>query len=174
MIYLFSFHTSVLVFPPCENKFNFNETECGSDPCYLNLSFLAIWDTVINSVFPTFIIAIFNIALLYRVIIQKKRLRQPIQWRKHRRMSIQLLSISAVYLFLNLPLTVVILVQLTQNLTPDIGTQLYIFFLTYSVTLSLPFVVCFNYLSIDRHRHIQIAPTVTFVPYKKTTTVMNQ
>jgi hypothetical protein len=174
MIYVFSFHASVLIFPPCENEFQFNVIECGSDPCYLGIQPLAIWDTVVNSVFPTLIIAIFNIALLYRVIAQKKRLRQPIQWRKHRRMSVQLLSLSAVYLFLNLPMTIIILIQLIQRTDPEVGfgAQLYIFFLTYSVTLSLPFVVCLNYLSLDgKRRHIKISPTITLIPYKRTVAI---
>jgi len=170
MIYLFIFHTSVLISPPCENKFDFDALECGSNPCYLSIAFLAIWDVVVHDIIPTLIIAIFNVALLYRVIAQKKRLRQPIQWRKHRRMSMQLLSLSSVYIFLNLPMIIIILVQLIKHKEPDIGfgTQLYIFILTYSVTLSLPFVVCLNRLSIDKHRRIRILPTITFVTYKKT------
>ena len=169
VFYIFSFHITVLVFPPCENEFDFNSIECGSNPCYLSILFLSIWDMVVNSVIPTLTITIFNIALFYRIIAQKKRLRQPIQWRKHRRMSMQLLSLSAVYLFLNLPMIVIILVQLIQRKDPQVGfgTQLYIFFLTYSVTLSLPFVVCLNRLSITNHRHIKISPTLTFVTYKR-------
>lgn len=161
-IYLFSFHTSVLIFPPCKNKFYYDAIECGSNPCYVSIPFLSIWDMIVNSVIPTLIIAIFNITLLYRIIAQKQRLRQPIQWRKHRRMSMQLLSLSAVYLFLNLPMMVIMLVQLILNSDPQVGfgTQLYIFILTYSVTLSLPFVVCLNRLSIDKHRHIRISPTI--------------
>jgi hypothetical protein len=169
IIYLFSFHTGVLIFPPCVNKFNFTKIECGSNPCYLSIGFLAIWDIIINNVFPTLIIAIFNSALIYRIIIQKKRLRQPIQWRKHRRMSMQLISLSAVYLCINLPMIVVKLIQLILHKEPQMGfgSQLYIFILTYSVTLSLPFVVCLNRLSIDKHRHIRIFPTVTVVTYKR-------
>lgn len=172
MIYLFSFHISVLIFPPCKNHFDFDSVECGSNPCYLNIYALSLWDIFVNNVIPTLIIAIFNIALLYRVILQKKRLRQPIQWKKHRRMSMQLLSISAVYLFLNLPMIVMLLVQLIQDIETKIGfgTQLYIFILTYSVTLSLPFVVCFNRLSIDKHRRIRISPTITFLPMKRSAT----
>jgi len=174
MIYLCSFHLSVLVFPPCENQFDFNEIECGANPCFLTIDFLTIWDLVAHDIIPTLIIAIFNIALLYRVISQKKRLRQPIQWGKHRRMAMQLLSLSAVYVFINLPMIVIMFVQLIQREDPKVGfgTQLYIFILTYSVTLSLPFVVCFNRLSIDKHRHIRIAPTIIIEPYKRSIAII--
>jgi len=174
MIYLFIFHTYVLILPPCKNEYHFNEIECGSNPCYLKINSLAIWDMTVNNVIPTIIIAICNIALLYRVLAQKKRLRQPIQWRKHRRMSMQVLSLSAVYLFLNLPMIVIMFVQLIKHQDPQVGfgTQLYIFILTYSVSLSLPFVVCFNRLSIDKNRHIRISPTITFEPWKKTVAII--
>ncbi len=174
MIYIFSFYLGVLIFPPCENQFYFDEIECGANPCFLTINFLAIWDLTIHNIVPTLIIAIFNIALIYRVISQKKRLRQPIQWRNHRRMSMQLLSLSAVYIFINLPMIVIILVQLNQDEDPQIGfgTQLYIFFLTYSVTLSLPFVGCFNHLSIDKHRRIRIAPTIIVEYHKKSVAII--
>ena len=170
IIYQLSFHVSVLVFPSCENVFHFDEIQCGSNPCYLKITFLSLWDLIVNSVIPTLIIAIFNMALLYRIIAQKQRLRQPIQWRKHRRMSVQLLSLSAVYLFLNLPMIVIMLIQLIQDADPQVGfgAQLYIFILTYSVTLSLPFVVCCNRLSVDKHRHIQVSPTVPLLGLGKT------
>lgn len=161
-IYMFVFHIGVILYAPCENQFDYNELECGSNPCYLNVTFLSTWDLIVNSIIPTLIIAIFNLALLYRIIAQKQRLRQPIDWRKHRRMSMQLLSLSGVYLFLNLPMIVIMFIQLIQSTDPQtgFGTQLYIFILTYSVTLSLPFVVCLNRLSLDKRRLVQISPTV--------------
>ena len=172
-IYVFAYHIGVIVFPSCENEFDYHELECGSNPCYLAITFLAAWELIVNNIIPTLIIAIFNIALFYRIIAQKQRLRQPIQWRKHRRMSMQLLSLSAVYLFLNLPMIVIMLIQLVQSEDPQVGfgTQLYIFILTYSVTLSLPFVVYLNRLSVDKHRHIQISPTVVPLPMNKTSVV---
>ncbi len=57
---------------------------------------------------PTLIIVIFSIALIARVLRQKQRMHRPIQWRKHRKMTIQLLSISALYLIFNSPWTILI------------------------------------------------------------------
>jgi hypothetical protein len=169
MVYLLCFHTNVLIFPSCENLFDFNALQCGSNPCYAGMNFLSIWDTIVNCVIPTLIIAIFNLALLYRIIAQKKRLQLPIQWRKHRRMSMQLISLSGVYIFLNLPMLIITFIQLIQDKDPEVGfgSQLYFFCVTYSVTLSLPFVVCLNCLSLDKHRRIRISPTGTLVALKK-------
>ncbi|CAF1103219.1 unnamed protein product [Adineta ricciae] len=171
IIYLFSFHIHVLVFPSCENSFDFTDLQCGSSPCYVAVNFITIWDTIVNNVLPTLIIVTFNVALLYRIIRQKKRLRQPIQWRKHRRMSMQLISVSAVYVFLHLPMIIITFIQMVQGKDPsvDFGGQMYVFIATYSVTLSLPVVVCVNFLSLDKHRHVRISPTATVVPVKKWT-----
>jgi hypothetical protein len=161
IIYLITFYIGIIFLPPCQNTFDFTSVECGSNPCYLNIKYLALWDAILHSVLPTFIIAVSSLALIYRVIAHKKRVRQPIQWRKHRRMAIQLLSLSAVYLFLNFPLKIVMLIQIFEETGPQLGfgTQLYIFFLTYSVTLSLPFVVCLSYLSNDKYQNQRISPT---------------
>jgi hypothetical protein len=169
IIYLISFYIGVIFLLPCTNKFDFTTVECGANPCYLSLKLFSLWDLIVHSVLPSLIIAIFSLALLYRVIAQKKRLRQPIQWREHRRISMQLLLLSAVYLFLNIPLTVIILVQLSQDTRPQLGfgAQLYIFFLTYGVSLSLPFVVCLGYLSKDRQQLRRIAPILTISQHQR-------
>jgi hypothetical protein len=163
IIYLTSFYVGVVFFPPCDNEFDFTSVECGSDPCYLNITFLALWDLIVNNAIPTLTIAIFSFALFYRVIAHRKRIRQPIQWRRYRRMAMQLFSLSAVYLFLNFPFTLILIIYLFRSpeSQSSLGTQLYIFFLTYSVSLSLPFVVLLNYLSNDKNHNQRISPIHT-------------
>ncbi len=169
LIYLVCFYLGVIYFPPCNNKFEYSSIECGSHPCYLNIKYLALWDSIVHNVLPTLIIALFSLALLYRVIVQKKRIRESIQWQQHRRMSMQLLPLSAVYLFLNFPLTIIMLVQLFQDkgLRFDFGGQLYIFFLTYSVTLLLPFVVYVSYFVNDKGQRQRISPILTFSQHQR-------
>jgi len=169
ILYIISFFLGVIYFPPCTNEFDYTEIECGSNPCYLSISFLVAWDSVMHSVLPTILIGIFSLALLYRIIAHKKRIRQPIQWRKHRRMAMQLLSLSGVYLFLNFPLTIIMLVQYFQTERPrfGFGTQLYIFFLTYSVTLSLPFVVYLSYLSNEKNQQRRTHPVLTHSQHQR-------
>ena len=171
IIYLFGFYFVVLLLIPCQNIYFFDEIECGSSPCYLEINILSIWDTIVNSFIPTLLIAIFNITLFYRIIAQKQRLRQPIQWKKHRRMSIQLLSLSGVYLFLNLPLTIIYFLEAINKFDSSVGytEQLLIFLMTYGVTLSLPFVVFLNRLTLDRHRNLRVSPIVTVIHAKRTT-----
>jgi hypothetical protein len=163
--YLTSFYIVVIFFPPCQNEFDFAAVECGSHTCYLDVMYLGLWDLIVHNLLPTLTIAVFSLALIYRVIAQRKRIHQPIRWRNYRRMSMQLLSLSAVYLFLNLPLTILMLVSLFRGAESpfSFGTQIYIFFLTYSVTLSLPFVVYLSYFSNGKHHHQRISPILTYL-----------
>jgi len=169
IIYLTGFYIGVIFFPPCDNEFDFTDVECGSEACYLSITYLALWDLIGHNLVPTLTIAIFSFALFYRVIAHRKRIRQPIQWRRYRRMAMQLFSISAIYLFLNFPLTLILLIYLFRSPESEstLGTQLYIFFLTYSVTLSLPFVVLLNYLSNDKHHHQRISPILTNLKHQQ-------
>ena len=78
-------------------------------PCAFDHTFLASWDLFVHQVFPTLIIVVFSVALLVRVIKQKARMHRANRWRESRRMTIQLLSISLIYILFNLPWVAVIL-----------------------------------------------------------------
>ena len=72
-------------------------------PCAFDRTVLATWDLMFHQVVPTLIITLFSIGLLVRVAYQKIRVRQQVQWRKHRKMTIQLCVISIIYLFFGYP-----------------------------------------------------------------------
>ena len=164
LLYALVFYSVVVFLPPCSNEFDFTSVECGVTPCFLQVRLLTLWESVMHSVVPSLIIAIFSLALLYRTIKHRTRLRQPIQWRKHRRMSLQMLSLSGVYLFMNLPLTVLTLFREISQTEPQFGFafQLYQFLLEYSVTLSLPFVVLLSCTSNERRQ--RVSPVFTVKP----------
>ncbi len=100
-----------------------------------------MWDSVFNQIFPTLIISLSSVALLIRVLWQKRRLRQQIHWQKYRKMAIQLLSISTLYIFLYLPFMLVRLAKLF-GLPRSIGLEfsLYAVFFSYYVQFLFPFV----------------------------------
>ncbi|CAF4039038.1 unnamed protein product [Adineta steineri] len=62
-----------------------------------------MWDVIVNDIIPTMTIIVCSLTLLLRVIYQKSRMHQTIHWRTHRKMTIQLLSISLLYLFIYMP-----------------------------------------------------------------------
>jgi len=129
------------------NTYDYTLPVCNSFPCYFDDPLLGIWDSVVNSIVPTIIITIFSVTLLIRVYLQKRRLRQTNLWRKQRKMTVQLLSYSVLYLITNIPLNILFVAHLS-GLPDDVGVyvQLYFDYLCYFVILLFPFV-CLGILS---------------------------
>ncbi|CAF1357997.1 unnamed protein product [Rotaria sp. Silwood1] len=103
--------------------------------------------------------------LLVRILLQKRtRFRQPIQWRKHRKMAIQLFAISSPYLFFNLP-------EMIGSLAKPFGStseiaitfELWLNFISYFAEILLP-LICLAALHPKpwsrRHRLVNAA-TIT-------------
>ena len=151
-LYILVFYIIVIIFPPCVNTYDYTLPVCNDFPCYLNNRLLGIWDSVINNVLPTIVISISSISLFIRIYIQKRRLHQPIQWRKQRKMTFLLLSTCILYLIPNIPLNIMIFARLC-GLPKDINvqSQLYFDFLCYFVILLYPFL-CLGSLSELRQK----------------------
>ena len=141
-IYINAFYIIVVLFYPCENTFDYNYEACGSSPCYREVLWLALWDDLINGTLCTILEAIFTIALLIRVIRTRHRARQHIHWRKHRKMAIQLLSISILSLTITLPQALLTAIEHViadiKELTSVVDS--YLFYLTTFVVLCLPLI----------------------------------
>jgi hypothetical protein len=157
IIYDILFYIYVLFFPPCENVFDYTQSWC-SYPCYYDNQIVAMYDTIVNCIFPTSLIVIFSILLLVRYIRQKRRFQQAIQWRKCRKMVIQLLLISNLYLIFYLPLLSLMTLHLC-GLPSEIGAnaELYAYFFSYFISLLSPYV-CLASLP-ELWRKIKIHPT---------------
>ena len=102
IMYCIIYHVIIDIFPPCENYYSNDNILCVAFCIYDATEYL-IWDTVVHQSIPGLIIIIFSIGLLVRVIRQKIRMRQPVQWRKHRKMTVQLLAISSIYVIFYFP-----------------------------------------------------------------------
>ena len=141
VIYCLVFHAVTVLFPPCDNEFHYALPLCGRPICLYEVNFVAIWDTVVNNMLPTLAIVVVSVALLVRVLLQKHRMRQQIVWRRHRKMTIQLLSVSALYFVLYMP---PMLVELLQECCtePEFGAdyQLHAILFSYYVICLFPFL----------------------------------
>ena len=151
-LYILVFYIIAIIFPPCINTFGYTLPVCDDFPCYLNNRLLGIWDSFINNVIPTSVVSIASIMLLTRVYNQKRRLHQPIQWRKQRKMTIQLLCGCVLSLIPNIPGDILNFAHLC-GLPESIGSevQLYFDFLSYIVILLYPFL-CLGTLSELRQK----------------------
>ena len=97
---------------------------------------------LIHSVLPCTIIVTFSLVLLIRVIKHKRQIQQQFfSWRRQRRLVRQLLSITCLYISMNMPLFIIILIQQCCDATfARTEHGLYLFYLYYFLVLLLPFV----------------------------------
>ncbi|CAF0893460.1 unnamed protein product [Adineta steineri] len=100
-----------------------------------------MWEFVVHTGTPTLLEGIASIGLILRVQIQRRRLRQSNQWRKQRRMIIQLLLVSTLNIGINFPGNAVFIAHIC-GLPAEDGeqVQLYCFFLQYFIIFLFPFI----------------------------------
>jgi hypothetical protein len=141
VLYCISYNTIVILFPPCQNTFVYSQIVCGYPLCYYDTDLVAMWDIIVNDMIPTIIIIVCSVALLFRVIYQKHQMRRPIRWRNHRKMTIQLLSITVLYLVIYIPKMLMEFIHLC-GVSEDVGANFVIYadFIQHYGNLLLPFI----------------------------------
>lgn len=156
VLYIIIFYIIAIVFPPCENEYDYRLPVCNDFPCYLNHTFLGIWDSTVNSILPTFIISISSFILFMRMRSHRRRVGQSFRWHKQRRMIIQLLLKCVLYLIPNIPLSILVLSHLC-GLSETIGVQVQAFFdfLCYFNILIYPFLCVSSLPKMRKRRRVQ-------------------
>ena len=140
LVYCVVFYVVVLFLLPCQN-FYFNVVMICLLPCYRHFYVIYMWETVVHQILPYVLILTCSVTLLVRVVWQRHRLNQPIEWRKYRKLTIQMLSISFLYLLFFLPLTLYKTLSLFDVKLP-FSTDLVTYgtFFSYLTILLFPFV----------------------------------
>jgi hypothetical protein len=143
IIYPVFFYFSLVVIYPCDGTpWNFTLNLCGLANCFLVYNrILAVVDWAIDGGLPLIVISIANMSLVIRVVRQKHRRQQMISWQKQRHMTLQLLSISCLYLIGWFPNTIfAIIYNITKsNVVAKIHLN-YIYELLFLVCLFIPWV----------------------------------
>ncbi|CAF3422498.1 unnamed protein product [Rotaria sp. Silwood1] len=141
-IYLIGFYIGAILLPPCKNIFYYNSLACGSYPCYHDIPWINTWDYLLNGVVCNVLEAFFSSSLFVRIIWRKFYSTKRFNWKKYRKMTIQLLLISTLSLCINLPHSFIILIrQLKPQMSHfSIDAEPYFFYFTGYVILLLPFV----------------------------------
>jgi hypothetical protein len=106
VLFMITFYGVAIFAPICENTFYYTSDLCGGFPCYESIPFFAMFEQIVLSTISTCLIAIFNLLLLVRVIWQKYRIHRINDWRKQRKLAIQVISMSTIYLVFSLPGTI--------------------------------------------------------------------
>ncbi|CAF1489959.1 unnamed protein product [Adineta ricciae] len=140
LLYSIIFYIYAIYFPPCETEYDFTLPACGGEPCYLAVLSLGTWDSIMHGITPVFLIVLFNIALLVRVICQRRNLHRRQNWKKYQKMTFELFSIVILHLTFNLPFMIIVFVNLLGYPHWGSEVQQYIFFLSVLIPYLLPFV----------------------------------
>ena len=141
IVYWFVFYVVIYFFPPCPNRLRPTSLVC-IYPCLYDSYTLSMWDYLAHQIIPVLVITFFSIGLLVRILLKKRQMRRTIHWRKHRKMTVQLLSIASLYFLILLPYTIVYIMRYIYYLSSPLLTQLSIFtvFFSYFIILLFPFV----------------------------------
>jgi hypothetical protein len=156
------YYLVVQAVPPCENIYDYTTSWCSSSCLYENRA-LVMYDVIFNDVLATILVAVFSISLIIRVLYHHRaRFNRPIRWRQHRKIIIIFLSISAIYLFFNLPIIMLKFLDLC-GIYGDILERLepYFNFLNYFVFILYPFI-CLGTMSkrfCNQRRQRVVGPT---------------
>ena len=129
---------------PCSLSINNNRTRCGLTNCAYGNGSTGLWDGIVNNILPIFTVMIFSGVLVLRVWYQKHRMGQRFRWKKYRKMTIQLLSISSIYLLFLFP-PMILLTGYSAGLSYSVGADFYSasLYLSYLIIPLLPFVSTF-------------------------------
>jgi hypothetical protein len=141
LVYPIMFSTVIVFLYPCSDEFNMTAIFCGYS-CALRIPYIVIYARIAHNFVPTFIVVGSSLALLVRVIMQKRRvLRNQFTWRRCRRMIIQLMTIASLFLIVTMPVTFVSIVQYCCSPTFGAAVQVpYLSFLIRFLNMLMPFV----------------------------------
>lgn len=143
LIYPFIFYLIIIVFYPCDGtQWVYSSNLCGYANCYLVYNkLLTSFAWALNNGLPTVVIFLANAILVIRVVLQKRRRQQQVSWRKQRRMTLQLLTISSLYMIAWIPSLIAGVGQRVMSPTFLAQAQIdYLLDLIYIVCLYLPWV----------------------------------
>jgi hypothetical protein len=142
LLYPIIFYIFIVFVISCEEPLDYGTIRCGYSYCALFTPAIGTFGGIVNGMIPSFIIVTFSVLLLVRVLWQKCRLHQRIQWRNYRKMAIQLLSISSIYFVLYFPVVIIDVmytsgVSLSDNVLNYYGAS---FYFTPHIVMLIPLV----------------------------------
>lgn len=144
-VFIVSWYIIITLTHPCsENWFDGTAFLCGG-PCFNSDPASATADWVFIVLLPALVVVVFNLFLVVSVLFQKYRRRPGFQrrsfsWRQNRKLLVQLLAISFVFLITQIPLVILALVQLfgPPDFLIDIS-HIWLYYSPYMIYIVTPF-----------------------------------
>lgn len=140
-VYPILFYGVTFLFMYCDVPLDYAAVTCSYYGCVSSNQSLGLWDSIMNFLLPIFLIVIFSISLLVRVVYHRFRVNGRIAWRNHRKLAIQILSISFIYFVFLLP-PIVLNTAYVIGLPWDGGSDFFwaVNYLGYFTVLLAPFI----------------------------------
>jgi hypothetical protein len=141
------FYFVILVIIPCDIPFNYSMKLCNRYLCVTRISWIGAWDGIGHYILPAFITLIFSVALFVRVLYSRFRIQRRVEWRNYKKLTLQLLPISVLYIAIQLP-PMILYAAYTVGLSRSVGanyladgqffTCWVVFFTPFATIISLP------------------------------------
>jgi hypothetical protein len=143
IVYILLYYAVTIFIYPYELQLDFDQPLYGS-PCYTTHANILLYDLIAHTGIPMLLGILLDTILVIRVLFRKRvgLQHQRDKWRRYRKMIIQLLSISSLYLVCQALPAAIVFIQLFVNL-PDWAAyiqSIYLYYLFWLLTLLLPFV----------------------------------
>ncbi|CAF1684754.1 unnamed protein product [Adineta ricciae] len=164
ILYPVTFYFVMLFIVPCDIPLKLTAEECGRYSCITRNPRISLYDSIAHCILPAFAIVIFSAALFVRVLCQKYRAHQRINWRNYKKMAYQLFPISFLYTVLVLP-PMIMYAAYSGGLPRTVARDYYsdaiffvqwvIFFTPFACAISLPELStkCRNAILFWQRRH---------------------
>ena len=130
-----------MFFFPCQNLFDYDAAFCAY-ACFYSSPVIVAYESLAHEAIPIILIGLFSLALVIRVIVQKRRLHQSVNWRRYRKMTVQLICISTLYFATNFAYTINPIANLIFGVTPINGyiQQILLNYVSAVMPVTLPYV----------------------------------
>jgi hypothetical protein len=146
VLFIVFWYLYLITFYPCpQTQFDLTQIICGT-PCYIIEGSVTIRNTdwILAALLPVFLTILFVFILILHVLYQKnkisRRLMQRGTWKRTRKMFLQLLPITFIFLAFNMPLIIVGLLAIS-NPWYDTTPYFYVSPLVYCLSVFMPFAV---------------------------------
>ena len=144
LIYPPIFYFGGIVLSTCENRYEYDQLLC-TWPGYFRNKIWANIDLFVNNLMPLFVIPSFCSAIYIRVFYQKYSMQlQVLKWRRDRKLILQLVAISSLYLIMWMPTQITGLINIYWDPLFLLQAQIdYMYLFPYFIHLLYPFIVLF-------------------------------
>ena len=139
-VLLFIWYIALIFFYPCEQHFDNTQLWCGGS-CYSYYAVSGSINWITTCFIPILLTLIFNVLLLLRMVHQKFKMQRHRSWRKTRKLTIQLVWVSFLFLTIYLPYIIFALIRLWIDPSfLSIPSMTYLAYTLYLVPLLMPFI----------------------------------